>query len=480
MTYMYARAHTRRGFTMLLVIVFGGVFLMTTTALAGYLLLHKKLQREKEARDIALNAAEAGLEYYKWHLAHWPNDLQDGTGAAGPYVHTYTDPEEGAVGTFTLSINGNAQCGQTTTIDISSLGKSNDDPLYTRTVSARYARPSVAEYSYIVNTNVWAGADRVITGKYHSNGGVRMDGTSNSNVESSVSTWSCTSSYGCSGTQTKPGVFGSGSPTSLWIYPTPQVDFTGISVDLASLKTYARNNGGLYFGPAGGESNKRGYHAIFKSDGTVDIYRVTNTTSVMGYSDEEGWEQEYNIIANETLMGNYAIPSSCMVLFFEDKLWIEGVVKGKVTVAAADISQPNHDVDIILRGNLTYAASDGTNGLTAIAERHVLLGLTTPDSMTLNGIFIAQTGRYGRNHYTTSGSNQVPSSYDQYVTRDTLTTVGTIVSNGRTGTQWTCGGTFCSGYETRVDSYDGKLSTSPPPFTPFTSSDFRFVNWREN
>jgi len=99
--------------------------------------------------------------------------------------------------------------------------------------------------------------------------------------------------------------------------------------------------------------------------------------------------------------------------------------------------------------------------------------------MILNGIFIAQKGRYGRNHYTTSGTNQVPSAYDSYVVRTQLTTVGTIVSNGRTGTQWNCGGLFCSGYETRIDSYDNRLSTSPPPFTPYTSLDYKFVEWRE-
>jgi hypothetical protein len=178
------------------------------------------------------------------------------------------------VGTFSLTINGNQECGQTTTIDISSTGTANDNPLYTRTITGRYTRPSVAEYSYIVNTNVWAGADRVITGKYHSNGGVRMDGSNNSTVESSVSTWQCTSSFGCSGTQTKNGVFGAGSNPALWKYPVPQIDFAGITVDLTAMKTYAKNNGGLYFGPVGGESGKRGYHAIFKADGTVDVDNI--------------------------------------------------------------------------------------------------------------------------------------------------------------------------------------------------------------
>lgn len=463
----------------MITLVFGSVFLVIISSLAGFLLINKKIAIEKETRERAVNIAEAGLDYYRWHLAHFPNDIKDGTNASGPYVHTYSDPEGGAMGTFSLTINGNQECGQTTTIDLSSTGTSNDNPLYTRTVTGRYTRPSVAEYSYIVNTNVWAGADRVITGKYHSNGGVRMDGSNNSTVESSVATWQCTSSFGCSGTQTKNGVFGAGSNPSLWKFPVPQVDFAGISVDLAAMKNYAQNSGGLYFGPLTGTATSRGYHVIFKSNGTMDVYKVTATVAVPGYSDEAGWQTEYNIISSETLLGNYTIPTACSLAFFEDRVWMEGVVKGKVTVASANITTAGVDTDILLRGNITYAVNDGTDGLTAIAERNVLIPLTTPDNMTLSGIFIAQTGRYGRNYYTTSGTNQVPSAYDAYTQRNSLTTVGTIVSNGRTGTQWTCGGTFCGGYQTRIDSYDGRLSSAPPPFTPYTSTDYKFVEWRE-
>lgn len=460
-------------------VVFGGIFLMVTSSLAGFLLISRKVQRENENREKAVQIAEAGIDYYKWHLAHYPTDLQDGTGSSGPYVHSYEDPEGGVAGEFSLELDGNLKCDAVTAVDITSTGTSADDPTVSRVVTARYARPSVAEYSYIVNTDVWAGADRVITGKYHSNGGVRMDGDNRSDVTSSVSTWQCTSSFGCSPTQTKAGVWGSGTNPAYFAYPVPQVDFAGITVDLATMKDYARNEGGVYFGPVGGESGNRGYHLIFRSNGTFDAYRVTKTTKVWAYSTEEGWQQEPEIINQETYLGNYLIPADCSLVFVEDRLWMEGTVNGKVTVASADVSQPNYDTDVYLRGNIAYESSDGSDGLTLIAENNVLLPLTSPSIMELHGIFIAQKGRYGRNHYTTSGSNDVPSSYDSYVQQDTLTTIGTIVSNGRTGTQWTCGGSFCSGYQNRIDSYDGLLATDPPPFTPYTSTDYTFVEWRE-
>lgn len=460
-------------------VVFVGIFLMVTSSLAGFLLISRKVQRENENREKAIQIAEAGIDYYRWHLAHFPTDLKDGTNVSGPYVHTYADPEGGTAGTFSLSVDGNLKCGATTAVDITSTGKSANDAVVSRTVKARYARPSVAEYSYIVNTNVWAGADRVITGKYHSNGGVRMDADNRSDVTSSVSTWQCTSDFGCSSTQTKAGVFGAGTNPAYWNYPIPQVDFAGISVDLTAMKNYAKNQGGLYFAPLSGTASKRGYHLIFRSNGTVDVYKVTNTTGVYGYSTEDGWLTEYNIIAAETYLANYVVPTGCSLIFAEDRVWLEGTIKGKVTVVSADVTNANTDTDIILRGNIIYAANDGTNGLTAIAEDNVLIPLDSPHDMELHGIFIAQKGRYGRNYYTDSGSNEVPSQYDPYVMQGTLTTTGSIVSNGRTGTQWSCGGSFCSGYQNRIDSYDGLLASDPPPFTPYTSTDYKFVEWQE-
>jgi hypothetical protein len=398
-------------------------------------------------------------------------------------VHTYNDPEGEAVGTFSLDIDGNLKCGQVTAIDITSTGAPLTDPTRTSTIFARYARESVAAYSYIINSAVIAGADRTIYGKYHSNNGIRMNANNLSVVESSVSTWNCTSSYGCSPAQPNaPGVLGSGSNPALWVYPVPQVDFAGITVNLTTLKAAAQTGGGLYFGAASGGVNDRGYHFIFRVNGTVDVYRVSRTTPVRAYSSTVGdFYTEYTIMRTRTYLGNYAIPPACSVIFVNDRAWVEGVVKGKVTLAAADLSGGGLTPDIIIPNSITYASYDGTNGLTLVAAGNVLIPLNSPDVMELHGIFIAQNGYYGRNYYfyAAGDPDSVPSAYQNFVTQSTLTTVGTIVSNGRTGTAWDCGGVTCSGYLTRNDSYDGALATDPPPFTPYTSSQYNFVKWRE-
>jgi hypothetical protein len=161
---------------------------------------------------------------------------------------------------------------------------------------------------------------------------------------------------------------------------------------------------------------------------------------------------------------------------FEDKAWIEGVVKGKVTLAAADLLGGSHDPDLILNGSITYANTNGTDGLTAVAEGSVRYPLVIPTNMTVNGIYIAQKGYYGRNLYTCS--------YSPYHQRNSLTVSGTVVSNKRVGTKWTysqsgCGSNAWSGFNTRSDSYDRALATDPPPFTPYASSDNTFTTWRE-
>lgn len=467
------------GVTIMMVIAFMGIFLIIMGTITSFAFQEARYGRALYDREQALSSAEAGLEYYRWFLAHNPDDLTNGTGQPGPYTYTVNDPEGGLIGTASLSIVGNSSCNVIQSIDITSVGRSNLNPGFPRTLFARYMRPSVATYSYLLNSNVWAGADRIITGRYFSNGGIRMDGTNNSDVASAVSTWSCSSTYGCSPTVTKNGVWGAGTGFALWRYPAASVDFNGIATSLASLKTYAQTGGGLYFSPASGSVNSRGYHLIFRSEGTVDVYRVTGTVGVKGSVDGGTFVTEYNIISTQTFVGNYAVPASCGLIFIDDRVWVEGVVKGKVTVIAATPSDTTTSPDAILPANITYATSDGSSGLTVMSERNVLIPLNSPDVMEIHGVFSAQSGYFGRNYYTTSGSNDVPSSYDSYVLQTQLTTAGTIVSNGRTGTKWTCGGSFCSGYGSRTDSYDQLQATDPPPFTPSASTDYSFVLWRE-
>lgn len=473
------------GYLLILVLVFGAVFFTIMSSFVVFLVTQSRLIAQKVELEQAGQIAESGLSYYKWYLAHYPNDLTNGTGLPGPYVGIYNDPEGGAIGEYSLSLASTTYCGDVASIDVTAVGYTYKNPAVKRTISARYSRPSVAEFAFILNSNVWAGPDRVINGPYHSNGGIRMDGRHNSVVSSNLSFWSCGSSFGCSPTANRNGVFTTtaNATPALFEYPTTPVSFTTLVVDLAQMQTRAQNNGGIYLGPSGA----RGYHLVFNSNNTVSVYRVNNVTPVYGNKTggnlASDWVLEDAIIRTpETLVSTPTIPTNCPLIFVEDKVWLEGTIQKRVALAAADNDSPGVDPSIIIQGNITYTSAT-TSGLLAVAEQDVSIGVNVPNNLSINGIYIAKNGRYGRNWYTNSGTYRLPTNpvdYSSYETRNSETMNGTIVSSGRVGTQWVDGfGNIISGFQTRVNTYDRNLVANPPPLVPLTSDVYEFSEWRD-
>ncbi len=462
-------------------VVFSAIFALIISGVINLSIAQHKLVKAKMLRQNALDLAESGLEYAEWFASRFPEDYQDGTGTAGPYTHTVKDPESGQdLGTFTIDITPHLQCGKLISMDIYSTGTAQDEKgnVFKRTLFAKLAKPSVARFSYIIDSNVWAGDTRNIVGPYHSNGGIRMDGTNNSLVTSAKSTWWCDGSFGCSPGQYKPGIFGSGPGSALWKYPTEELPFINFSSNLTELKDLAQNQGGIYLSRFTGASgsDRKGYELIFKDNGTVDIYKVTRSYWYWGKRNEYeydyywdyGWRRERNRIRSKTFMGNYSVPSSCSLIYSEEKLWVKGTVEGKVFVIAAR-SSGSYKPEIVLEDNILYNDADGSDGLTLVAQSYILIPEYSPNNMTLNGIFVAQEGSFGRSYYSNNK-------------RNSLTINGSVVSKERVGTAWSCGwtGYFCSGYANRINSYDRFLRTDPPPFTPSLSENQIFVKWRED
>lgn len=448
---------------------------MIVSAFVGYIVTQSQVVNFRYEQQRATDIAEAGLNYYKWFLSHYPGDVTNGTGAPGPYVHQYKDPEGGFIGEFSLEVASSTYCGDITAIDITSTGYTYAEPEAKAIVRARYVRPTVAEYSFITNSGVWYGAGGSVVGPVHSNQGIRMDSAHNSTVGSGQLSWTCNSSYGCSPTQVVDGVYttsGDADP-GLFSFPVSPIDFAGISLDLSGIKDKAQNHGGRYYGPSGGH----GYSVVFNGNNTATVYRVTNTTDYQSYSSSQGWHWgERNVISNQVSLGNVTISNSCPVLFFEDKVWVSGNVNQKVMLAAANLSLVSQ-TNVVLNGDLRYVAGSGA-GIVVIAEDDIDIGVTVPNNMDINGIFIAQNGRFGRNHYTTG---YFSSALDPYVIRNSLDTLGTVVSNQRAGTTWVnASGVTISGFQGGVDSYDQDQVENPPPFTPETSDVYSFRDWRQD
>lgn len=480
--FLHTKKNTRaqRGYLMLLSLVFGAIFLTVLGALSSFSLTQNRAQINSEGRAKSLGLAEAALEYYRWYLAHNPNDLTNGTGLPGPYVFSYDDPEGGLAGTASLDIVGNQSCGKTTSIELTATGGTSDGSGAKRTIYARYAQPSIATYAYILNDSVWAGAGRVINGPYHSNGGIRMDGIANSGVSSSLTTWLCTSGFGCSPDSVKAGVFGSGNP-ALWKVATPQVDFSGIATDFTALKATAQVSGkylpristgsGTPAANSGTVNYWNGYHLIFNLNNTVTIRKVTATTpvTVVAQINPSDPTNDHTRISTETFFQTYTLPATCGLIFIEDNVWVEGIVPQKVTIVAANVTLPSIAPNATLKNDITYA--NVSSGLTLVAQNDVLVAADAASTLTLNGIFIAQTGAFGRNLFTCPGT---------YEPKVQLSIHGTTVSYKRTGTRWVggCGGSD-GGYQTRLDGFDSILATDPPVFTPVLTTDYQFVDWRD-
>lgn len=471
---MYRRS-SESGYLLIFVLVFGSIFLFIVSSFVGFVVTQNQVVNFRFEQQRATDIAEAGLNYYKWYLAHYPGDFTNGTGLPGPYVHQYIDPEDGAIGEFSLEIASSTYCGDVASVEITSTGHTYVDPSAVAIVSARYTRPTVAEYSFITNSGVWYGSGGSVVGPLHSNQGVRMDAAHNSTIGSGQLDWTCDSSYGCSPDQTVDGVYASPSSNAtpgLFQFPVSPIDFAGITLDLADMKDKAQNNGGTYQGP----TSQYGYLVTFNGDGTFDIREVTGTRTYWSYDSTVGWHtDERNIITSSSLISggnNIAINPDCPLIYIEDKVWLEGDIDQKITIAAADLSS-SAETNIVINDDVQYVG--GANaGLLAIAEDDVDINLVIPgEDLELEGIYIAQNGRYGRNAYLTA---YLSSDLDPYVYLGDLNQLGTIVSRERAVVNWI----GASGFTGGGSSFDRDQVDDPPPLTPQTSDVYSFEDWRQD
>ncbi len=462
---MISFSKNNKGSILIMAIVFTAVFVITAGGLVGLALSQNKLGLKKIAWQRSLEIAEAGINYYRWHLAHDPTDYQDGTESPGPYVHDYNDPYGSKIGEFSLTITPPGNC--TTAVEIKSTGYTVDEPNTRRTVRAQYALPSLAEFAFLTNSNVWFGEDEELHGPVHSNGGIRQDGENDGIMTSAKETYVCGIEHGCNN-ETKPGIWGDGELQVLWDYPVPLIDFNSITSDLVQLKSEAQSSG-IYFGPSG-----LGYHLVLKSDGSIDAYRVDQLMPNVSAYDGDGWITESLDIQTETFLGNYVLPSDCATVFVEDDVWVEGVVNDDAVsiVSAVFPDVPSTNSSIIINGNLTYQNKNDQTSLALIAQKDVLIPLyAAPDDLQVDSVLLAQKGRTIRHYFS--------SAYSPYNIRNDIELYGSIITNESWTWTWVDGnGTVVSGYRNTETIYDPSLKYNPPPGFP-TESEFDFIKWEE-
>lgn len=443
----------------LLVLLFGLIFSITIGGLVAFAIVQRNATARSETFEKALSIAQAGAQYYRWHLAHAPQDFSDSTGQP----HQITDPYGQTTGIFNLEITPPASGSSIVTIE--SEGWLDNHPDIKRKVKARYGIPSLAQYSFLHNANVWFGSGITTHGQVLSNGGIRFDGINESVVQSAKQTYTCGQETGCSPAQTKPGVWGSGGPSSLWQFPVPQVDFNILAVDFSNLRTTAQDSG-LYLAPSGAY----GYHLVFNSNGSFTVTKVTGANNRRGWSVELGCENLYQQISSEQTVGTYQLVDN-PVIFFEDHLWVDGVVNGKTTVVAARFPLDTYDTNIWINNNLTYIAKDGHSNLGLFAQNNIYYALNIPNDFEINAAMLASEGRIIRHHYKYSWC-----SWYSNAVRNSLTIYGSVISNLKS--YWNFGTGPTSGFRTRDVTYDQNLYFDPPPYFP-SQGEYEFISWEE-
>ena len=445
-----------RGSVLLYVMVFGTLaFSLVVVAVSGYSFGEYKAAVHRGNRETALQIAEAGINYYRWHLAHSPTDYKDGTNHDGPYVHDYIDGSGVSIGSYSLVITPPSPTSSIVTVE--STGWLSVQTSSQRIVRVSLGRAALTDYSFISNTDVWIGNNTSVHGPMHSNSGIRFDGVADAPITSAVATYICKPLHGegCNNEE-KPGVWGQGGPESYWSFPVPSEDFTGGTPSLTQIKDNAIN-GGLYFSSSG----EQGWLLKFNNTGTVTASKVTATKCYKG-DDLNGANNSWFCvdIKTEGSGTTYPLPANGS-LYVDDITWIDGVVRGQATVGVGT------GKSAIINDNITYYnGASGTDKFGIIADQDILIPHDSPDDLEVNAALFATNGSAKRYYYT--GDH-----------KDSLSIFGSVVSAGTMTWSWVSnGGATVSGYDDITLTYDSRLLSNPPGGFP-VESETRLVSWEE-
>lgn len=514
-------------------LIFAAVALTVITGLVNWGATTLASIRTAATKEQAFQIAEAGIDYYRWHLAQYPTDYEDGTGVPGPYYHNFYDKNGNLIGHYSLVIT--APPVGSTKVVITSTGTTTANSTVKKIVQATLAEPSLAQYAVVANDYLRFGAGTVVNGPVTSNKGIHFDGTANNIISSAMATYtdpdwdgnpndngtggSCTSvSYGVhtcispadpsppSAAATNTAVFVAGRQ-----YPVPATDFTGLTVDLQQLETVA-NTSGYNFPQSKYKSGQKtysgyGYHMVLSPpngtypNGYFTLYVVTALVSPPGSCGTDGTAESESqwgtwSIQSETpytlgsqSSGVYPFPSNG-VIFVQDNLWVDGQINGaRLTIASGILPDPGAGsepsiqigtVNPINNGNLLYTNFNGNDTIGLIAQGNVNVPLESPDTLTVDAALISENGRVGRYYYSSSCNTTDPnypgSSSDRYYyDRSTLNLDGMIATDQRYGFAYTDG----TGYATRNLNYDGNLLYSPPPDFPLASTQYQLASWKQ-
>lgn len=496
---IYKFKNTERGGQLSLqVIFFAVIVLVLVSGFTFAALSFLKLSVREFNRSLAFSAAEAGIEYYRWHLAHDADDYWDGRGptSTGPYVHDYYDKSGVKIGSFSLEIT--PPLPGSTIVTIESTGRVLADSSVKKVIRVKMGVPSFAKFAVAANDTMRFGEGTEVFGEIFSNGGIRFDGKAHNIIRSAVPDYNDPDHAGniefgvhthvipppgsgvddnfiadeappTSPVPLRPDVFGAGRE-----FPVPALDFGGLTQDLAEIRAEASSSG-YYFGAA---TSGLGYHVVLKTDDTFDLYEVTRLfprpngcIEVLGQKDWGTWSIDDG---GEIFLGNYSFPQNNLI-FFEDDIWVDGQIdEARITIVAGRFPENSATyAHITINKDLLYTNYDGTDVIGLIAQGNINAGMVSEDDLRIDAALVAQNNRIGRYYYRPPRLNQ--NRCAPYHIRDTITLYGTIITHDRYGFAYSDG----TGYQNRNLIYDPNLLYTPPPSFPLTTDNYEMISWEE-
>lgn len=485
-------AQHRQGQLTIQMLIFGGIAVIIMGSFVTWSNIVVRDTARNADRAQAFAIAEAGIEYYRWHLAHAPLDFKDGTGQPGPYVHDYTDKNGVVMGQFVLDIVPPPI--NTTIVTITSTGKVLNNPTANKVIKVKMGVPSYAKFAALTNAINRFGQGTEVFGPIHSNQGVRFDGLAHNLVTSAAFTYDDPdhgpgNEYGVhthidlppatTTNDTFRILESTSSPftqrTDVFLagrqLQVPGVDFTALTQTLSTIKDNASSSG-LYYA----SSTALGYHVVLKTNNSFDLYRVTalvpspnsNCTNSQNQSSNQGGWGLWSIQAETKLATSTPLPANGL-MFLEDDIWVDGTINGsRVTIASGRFPTNSATYSsITVNNNLLYTSVSGADVISLIAQKNINVGFVSSDTIRIDGALVAQNGRAGRYYYNSNcGTGYIRSAFTSY---------GMLASNLRYGFAYSNG----TGYGTRNLVYDSNLIYGPPPSFPITTDQYSLISWEE-
>ncbi len=464
------RRRFRRGAYLPLILLVSALFLAYGVALAKLSFSNTKITDLHNKKITSMSLAEAGVNYYVWHLAHNNSDYCDGVlddadpgndskcpapagpGENGPFSRDYKDAEGRVLGTYTLHITPPGSGGTVATVR--STGKvAGFGPR--RTIVAKVGKPSLAKYTLLVNgTQYWHQSGQRINGNvFINNSGIRNDGEITGDTYSTEETYD--SWWGQS-----PGVWGEGIFGGIREFPTTPIDFADVDAKMAVIYGNARDNGvGQYYDPSGED----GYHLVLREN-DYELYVVNSSdNSTLDIGKQADGLPDQSPLG----VGVFNYPDQGVIVFSDD-VWVEGQVRDKkLTILAADynVRGAGRRKNIMIPADISYAYTDGRDKIGLLAQQNILVTAGADSDLEINAAMIAQSGEIKINPYG--------------VIKERIKIYGSMAHN--TGMAWTYTspmGEVVSGFRTVELIIDNSNITYPPPFFPVTDS-YQILSWRE-